>query len=72
MIAFRKTQRDFRRKGFTISQILTFRRIIKGIHAKNLEVTLLFVDFFMAFDSIQEKWSKHFYLMILPMKLLQP
>ena len=34
-----------------IHNILTIRRIM-GFRAKNLEVTLLFVDFFMAFDSI--------------------
>ena len=33
-------------------QILTIRRILEGVRAKNLEVTLLFVDFTKAFDSI--------------------
>ena len=33
-------------------QILTIRQIIKGVHAKNLEAILLFVDFFKVFDSI--------------------
>ena len=34
------------------SQILTIRRILVGMRAKNLQVTLLFVDFTKAFDSI--------------------
>ena len=35
------------------SQILTIRRILEGERAKNLQTTLLFVDFTKAFDSIQ-------------------
>ena len=34
------------------SQILTIRRILEGIHAKNLDATILFIDFSKAFDSI--------------------
>ena len=34
------------------SQILTIRRILGGIWAKNLQATILFVDFTKAFDSI--------------------
>ena len=34
------------------SQILTIHRILEGVHAKNLEATLLFVDCSRAFDSI--------------------
>ena len=34
------------------SQILTIRRILEDVRAKNLQVTLLFVDFTKAFDSI--------------------
>ena len=34
------------------SQILTIRRILEGVRAKNLLATLLFVDFTKAFDSI--------------------
>ena len=33
-------------------QILTIRRILEGARAKNLQATLLFVDFTKAFDSI--------------------
>ena len=36
----------------TTSQILTIRRILEGVRAKNLQATLLFVDFTKAFDSI--------------------
>ena len=34
------------------SQILTIRRILEGVQPKNLQATLLFVDFTKAFDSI--------------------
>ena len=48
----RKKQNGFRRNGSMTSQILTIRRILEGVHAKNLEATELFVDFSKAFDSI--------------------
>ena len=48
----KKNQNGFRRNRFTISQILTIRRILDGVRAKNLQATLLFVDFTKAFDSI--------------------
>ena len=41
----RKNQNGFRRNRSTTSQILTIRRILEGVRAKNLQVTLLFVDF---------------------------
>ena len=34
------------------SQILTIRRILEGVQAKNLKATILFVDFTKVFDSI--------------------
>ena len=34
------------------SQILTIRQILKGVRAKNLQATIVFVDFTKAFDSI--------------------
>ena len=34
------------------SQILTIRRILEGVRAKNLQATLIFVDFTKPFDSI--------------------
>ena len=45
----RKNQNDFRRNQFTTSQILTVRRILEGVCAKPLEVTILFLDFSRAF-----------------------
>ena len=36
----------------TTSQILTIRRILEGVRSKNLQATILFVDFAKAFDSI--------------------
>ena len=35
-----------------MSLILAICRILEGLHAKNLEATILFVDFAKAFDSI--------------------
>ena len=49
----RKNQNGFRRNTSTTSQILTIRGIHEGVRAKNLQVTILFVDFTKAFDSIQ-------------------
>ena len=48
----RKNQNGFRRNRYTTSQILTIRRILEVVRAKNLQATLLFVDFTKAFDSI--------------------
>ena len=48
----RKNQNGFRRNRSTTSQILTIRRILEGVRAKNLQATLIFVDFTEAFDSI--------------------
>ena len=47
-----RTKNDFRMNRSTTSQILTIRRILEGVRAKNLEATILFVDFTNAFDSI--------------------
>ena len=47
-----KNQISFRRNWSTTSQILTIRWILEGVRAKNLEVTLLFVDFSEVFDLI--------------------
>ena len=44
-------QNGFRRNRSTTSQILSIRRILEGVRAKNLQATLLFVDFTEAFDS---------------------
>ena len=48
----RKNQNGFRRNRSTTTQILTIRRILEGVRTKNLQATLLFVDFTKAFDSI--------------------
>ena len=47
-----KNQNGFQRNRSMTSQILTIRRILEGIWAKNLQATILFVDFTKAFDSI--------------------
>ena len=48
----RKNQIGFRRNRSTTSQILTIRRILEGVRAKNLQATWLFVHFTKAFDPI--------------------
>ena len=48
----RKNENGFRKNRSTTSQILTIRRILEGLRAKNLQATLIFVDFTKAFDSI--------------------
>ena len=47
-----KNQNGFRRNRSTTYQILTIRRILEGVRAKNLEATLLLVNFSRASDSI--------------------
>ena len=51
----RKNLNTFQRKQFTTSQILTICQIIEGVWAKNLETTLLFIDFSKAFNSIHRR-----------------
>ena len=48
----RKNQNGFRRNRSIISQILTIRRILEGVRAKNLQAIILFVDIIKNFDSI--------------------
>ena len=48
----RKNQNGFRRNRSRMLQILTIRRILEGIRAKNLQARILFVDFSKPFDSI--------------------
>ena len=48
----RKNQNGFRKNRSTVGQILTVQRLIEDVRAKNLQVSLLFVDFSKAFYSI--------------------
>ena len=48
----KKNKNGFRRNRSTTLQILIICRILEGVQAKNLQVTLLFVDVTKAFDSI--------------------
>ena len=47
-----KNQNDFWRNRSTMSQILTIHWILECVRAKNLEATILFVNFTKASDSI--------------------
>ena len=51
----RKNQNGFWKNRFTTSQILTIRQILEGVRSKNLPVTILFVDFSKAFDSVHRR-----------------
>ena len=48
----RKNQNGFRRNRSTTSQLLTIHRILEDVRAKNLQTTMLFINFTNAFDSI--------------------
>ena len=54
----RENQNGFRRNRSTTSQILTIRRILEGVRAKNLQATILFVDFTKAFQV--GRWNKSY------------
>ena len=54
----RKNQNGFRTNGSTTGQILTIRRILDGVNSNNLPLTLLFIDFSKAFDTINRKKMK--------------
>ena len=47
-----KNQNGFRRNRSTTKQILTIRRILEGVREKNLQTTILFVEFTKTFDSM--------------------
>ena len=48
----RKNQYGFQRNRSATSQILTIHRNLEGVRVKSIQVTLLFVDFTKAFNSI--------------------
>ena len=50
-----KIDNILRKNQSTTSQILTIRSVLEGVRAKNLQATLLFVDFTEAFDSIHRR-----------------
>ena len=56
----RKNQNGFRKNRSTTGQILTIRRILEGVKDKHLPLTLLFIDFSKAFDTINRKMMKMF------------
>ena len=58
----RKNQNGFRTNRSTTGQILTIRRILEGVKSKNLPLTLLFIDFSKAFDTINQKKMKEILL----------
>ena len=58
----RNKQNGFRRNRSTTSQMLAIRRILEGVRAKNIQATLLFVDFTEAFDSIHRGKMKQILL----------
>ena len=66
----RKNQNGFQRNRSTTSQILTIHRILEAVRAKNLEATILFVDFAKPFDFIHR--GKYPSLTAYPKKPLQP
>jgi len=51
----RRNQNGFRQNRSTSGQILSIRRIIEGVKAKQLPAILLFIDFSKAFDSIHRQ-----------------
>ena len=69
----RKNQNGFWRNRYMSSKILTIRRIRKGVRAKTLDATILFVDFSKVLDFIRwGKMSKYFSPLAFPKKPWQP
>ena len=58
----RKNRNGLRRNRSMTSQILTIRLILEGILAKNLEATLLFINYSKVFDSIHRGKMKQILL----------
>ena len=50
--SFERTEMAFRETDARTSQILTLRRILEGARAKNLQTTILFVNFSKVCESI--------------------
>ena len=68
----RKNQNGFRRGRSTLSQILSIRRILEGCWKYNKEITLCFVDFRKAFDTIsREKMFEILHLYGIPQKIIE-
>ena len=61
-IILRKNQNGFWRNRSMMSQILAIHWILEGVRAKNLQATILFVDFTKAFDSIHRGKMKQILL----------
>ena len=69
----RMSQNGFRKKRYLTPQILTIHQILEGVRAKNLEATILFVDFTKAFDSVHRGKMEQVLLTYgLPQKPSQP
>ena len=59
------------RKGRSVGQILTVRRIIEGVKARRTPVILLFAEFSIAFDSVhREKMEKITLAQGIPQKIV--
>ena len=54
-LLLRGNQSGFRPGRSTTTQVLALRRIMEGVHRKNLPAVMVFVDFCKAFDSISHK-----------------
>ena len=69
----RKNQNSFRRNRSTMSKILTIRQIFEGVCAKNLETTILFINFEKPLTPYtEERWSKYYSPTAYPKKPSQP
>ena len=59
------------RKGRSVGQILTVRRIIEGVKARRTPVIFLFAEFSIAFDSVhREKMEKIILAQGIPQKIV--
>ena len=58
----RKNENGFRTNRSTTGQIMTIRRILEGVKSKNLPLTIIFIDFSKAFNTINRKKMKEILL----------